>query len=112
VVANEVAKLADKCSAASKQTEKMIKATLEAVRLGDTEVKNTAQVLNETEDNIDVAAQAVNKILEETNKQQKAVEHVLTEITSISSVVRLNSETAKEGAAASQQLTAQSDLLR
>jgi methyl-accepting chemotaxis protein len=112
VVANEVAKLADKCSAASKQTEKMIKATLEAVRLGDIEVKNTAQVLKETEDNIDVAAEAVNKILEETNKQQKAVEHVLTEITSISSVVRLNSETAKESAAASQQLTAQSDILR
>jgi methyl-accepting chemotaxis protein len=112
VVANEVAKLADKCSAASKQTEKMIKATLEAVQLGDVEVKNTAQVLKETEDNIDVTAEAVNKILEETNKQQRAVEHVLTEITSISSIVRLNSETAEESAAASQQLTAQSDILR
>jgi methyl-accepting chemotaxis protein len=112
VVANEVAKLADKCSAASKQTEKMIKATLEAVQLGDVEVKNTAQVLKETEDNIDVTTEAVNKILEETNKQQRAVEHVLTEITSISSIVRLNSETAEESAAASQQLTAQSDILR
>jgi methyl-accepting chemotaxis protein len=112
VVANEVAKLAEKCSIASKQTETMIKATLEAVQMGDKEVKITAKVLEDTEDQIDVAADAVNRILEETNKQQRAVEHVLDRINNISDIIRMNSATAQESAAASEQLTAQSDLLR
>jgi methyl-accepting chemotaxis protein len=112
VVANEVAKLAEKCSTASKQTEKMIKDTLNAVHMGDSEVKNTAKVLKDTENHIDVAADAVNHILEETNKQQRAVEHVLEKINNISDIVRTNSATAQESAAASEQLTAQSDLLR
>jgi methyl-accepting chemotaxis protein len=112
VVANEVGKLAEKCSAASKQTENMINSTLEAVRQGDIEVKDTALVLNETENNIDVTAEAVNKILEETNKQQKAVEYVLTEINNISDIIHMNSATAQQSAAASQQLTAQSEILR
>jgi methyl-accepting chemotaxis protein len=112
VVANEVAKLAEKCATASKQTERMINATLNAVKLGDEEVKITAKVLKDTEDQIDVAADAVNHILEETNKQQRAIEHVLVRITNISDIIRMNSATAQESAAASEQLTAQSDLLR
>ena len=112
VVANEVAKLAERCSAASKQTEHMIKATLEAVHTGDKEVKITAKVLAETEEQIDVAAEAVNHILEETNKQQKAVEYILDRINNISDIIRMNSATAQESAAASEQLTAQSELLR
>jgi methyl-accepting chemotaxis protein len=112
VVANEVAKLAEKCSVASKQTEKMIKDTLNAVRLGDKEVKDTAQVLKDTEDHIEITADAVNRILDETNKQQRAVEHVLEQITNISDIISANSATAQESAAASEQLTAQSDILR
>lgn len=112
VVANEVAKLAEKCSAASKQTEKMIRDTLNAVHIGDNEVKITAQVLKDTEDHIDIAADAVNRILEETNKQQRAVELVLEQINHISDIVSNNSATAQESAAASEQLTAQSDVLR
>ncbi len=112
VVANEVAKLAEKCAAASKQTEQMIKATLDAVQMGDKEVKITAKVLKDTEDQIDIAADAVNNILEETNKQQSAVDHVLVQINNISDIIRMNSATAQESAAASEQLTAQADLLR
>ncbi len=111
VVANEVAKLAEKCSAASKQTEKMIIETLDAVQKGDKEVKLTAKVLNDTEEHIDIAADAVNHILEETNKQHKSVEHVIAQISNISDIIRMNSATAQESAAASEQLTAQSDLL-
>ncbi|MGB4658098.1 MAG: HAMP domain-containing methyl-accepting chemotaxis protein [Mobilitalea sp.] len=112
VVANEVAKLAEKCSIAAKQTEKMIGATLEAVQRGDIEVKDTAEALRETEEGIEIAADAVNKILEETNRQQKAIEYVLNEINNISDIVRSNSATAEESAAASQQLTAQAEILR
>jgi methyl-accepting chemotaxis protein len=112
VVANEVAKLAARCASASKETEMMIAETLEAVHLGGVEVKATAQVLQETEEQIDITADAVNRILEETNKQQNAVEHVRNEISSISDIIRSNSATAQESAAASEQLTAQSDMLR
>ncbi len=112
VVANEVAKLAERCSAASNKTEEMIKATLNAVHMGDNEVKTTAQVLKDTEDHIEIAADAVNRILEETNKQQSAVEHVLDQINNISDIVRTNSATAQESAAASEQLTAQAEMLR
>lgn len=112
VVANEVAKLAERCSLASKQTEGMIKATLDAVQKGDKEVLMTAKVLKDTEDQIEVAADAVNHILDETNKQHKAVELVMARINHISDIIRTNSATAQESAAASEQLTAQSDLLR
>lgn len=112
VVANEVAKLAEKCSLASKQTEKMINDTLNAVHKGDSEAKSTALVLKETEDQIDIAVDAVNRIFEETNKQQKAIEHILDEINNISDIVRGNSATAQESAAASEQLAAQCDILR
>lgn len=112
VVANEVAKLAEKCSAASKQTEKMIKDTLEAVHMGNVEAMNTAQVLQDTENHIEVAADAVNNILEETNKQQRAIEHVLKQMNNITEIVGTNSATAQESAASSEQLMAQSDMLR
>lgn len=112
VVANEVAKLAERCASASKETERMIVETLEAVHLGDVEVKATAMVLQETEEQIDITVDAVNRILEETNKQQNAVEHVRNEISNISDIIRSNSATAQESAAASEQLTAQADLLR
>jgi methyl-accepting chemotaxis protein len=112
VVANEVAKLAERCSIASKQTEGMIKATLEAVQKGDDEVMITAKILKDTEDQIDVAAEAMHHILDETNKQHIAVEHVMARINNISDIIRMNSATAQESAAASEQLIAQSDLLR
>ncbi len=112
VVANEVAKLAEKCSIASKQTEIMIRDILNVVHKGDNEVKITARVLKDTENHIEIAANAVNQILEETNKQQRAVGLVHEQINHISDIVRNNSATAQESAAASEQLTAQSDLLR
>ena len=112
VVANEVAKLADRCSAASKESEKMILSTLEAVRIGNNEAEETAAFLKEAVENIDIVAEVVNEILEETKNQQKAVEHVLCDVTSISDIVRSNSATAEESAAASEELTAQSDMLR
>ncbi len=112
VVANEVAKLAQRCSIASKQTEGMIKATLEAVQKGDDEVMVTAKILKDTEDQIDVAAEAMHHILDETNKQHIAVEQVMARINNISDIIKMNSATAQESAAASEQLIAQSDLLR
>lgn len=112
VVANEVAKLADRCAAASKESEKMIIATLEAVRLGNIEAEETANVLKQTVEHIDVAAEVVSKIMEATKQQQLAIEHVSHDINGISDIVHTNSATAEESAAASEQLTAQSDVLR
>ena len=112
VVANEVAKLAERCSAASKETEGMIKATLNALKVGDIEVKSTAKVLQETEEQIDITSDAVYHILEETNKQHKAIGYVEARINSISDIIRKNTATAQESAAASEQLAAQSDVLR
>ncbi len=112
IIANEVAKLASRCSTASKQTEGMIKATLEALQLGDIEVKATAKVLQDTEKQIDVTAEAVSHILEETNKQHQAIEYVQTRISSISDIIKINSASVQESAAASQQLAAQAEVLR
>ena len=112
VVANEVAMLANRCSAASKESEEMILSTLEAVRVGNKEAVETAAILKETVKNVDIAAQVVNEILDETKNQQIAVEHVLGDVTNIKDIVYSNSATAEESAAASEQLTAQSDILK
>lgn len=112
VVANEVANLADRCSAASKESEKMILSTLEAVRIGNNEAEETATVLKEAMENIDIVAEVVDNILQETKNQQKAVEHVLCDVTSISDIIQSNSATAQESAAASEELSAQSEMLR
>ncbi len=112
VVANEVSKLAERCTTASNQTEEMIKLTLDAVKKGDHEVAIAAEVLKNTDNQIESAAEVVNNILFETNKQHKEVEQVTKLISNISDIIRTNSATAQESAAASEQLTAQSDLLR
>lgn len=112
VVANEVESLAARCSSASKQTEVMIHATLEALHTADSEVKITAQVLQDTEEQIDITADAVSHILEETNKQHRAISYVQSRMESISDIIKMNSASVQESAAASQQLTAQSDVLR
>ena len=68
--------------------------------------------LKETVKNVDIAAQVDNEILDETKNQQIAVEHVLGDVTNIKDIVYSNSATAEESAAASEQLTAQSDILK
>ena len=104
--------LANRCSAASKESEEMILSTVEAVRVGNKEAVETAAILKETVKNVDIAAQVVNEILDETKNQQIAVEHVLGDVTNIKDIVYSNSATAEESAAASEQLTAQSDILK
>lgn len=112
VVANEVAKLAERCSLASKQSDAMIGDTLEAVKKGDEEVSMTADILKDTENQIDVASQSMNQILDQTNKQHLEIENVKKQVLNISDTIRMNSATAQQSAAASQQLTAQSDILQ
>ncbi|ROR30529.1 methyl-accepting chemotaxis protein [Mobilisporobacter senegalensis] len=112
VVANEVAHLADRCSMASKESEMMIKATLEAVQRGNIEAKETKEVLREAVKEIDVVANVVHRILEKTKDQQQAIEHVSTDIKEMLDIIHGNSATAQESAAASEQLTAQADILK
>lgn len=112
VVANEIAHLADRCSMASRESELMIKATLEAVHKGNLEAKETNEVLENAVEAIDVVADVVHKILGKTKNQQEAIEHVSTDIKGISDIIYSNSATAQESAAASEQLTAQADILK
>lgn len=112
VVANEVAILADRCLVAAKESETMILSTLEAVESGNKEAEETATVLEEVVGNIEVTANVVDEILKQSQDQKCAVEHVLNNVTSISDIVRENSAAAQESAAASEQLTAQADVLR
>ncbi|MFT4143470.1 MAG: methyl-accepting chemotaxis protein [Mobilitalea sp.] len=112
VVANEIAKLANKCAVAAKQTEEMISEAQQAALQGNLEVESAALVLRDTSGSIEVASEAVKQILEETNRQQEAIGQVMKEITNISDTVCSNSATAQESAAASQELTAQAEMLQ
>lgn len=112
VVANEVAHLADRCAMASRESETMIKATLEAVKNGNREAKETEGVLRDAVEEIDIVADVVHKILVLTNDQQQAIEHVSHDVKGIADIIQSNSATAQESAAASEQLTAQADILK
>lgn len=112
VVANEVAHLADRCAMASRESEMMIEATLEAVQNGNREAKETTEVLRDAVDEIDIVADVVHKILILTNDQQQAIEHVSLDVKGIADIIHGNSATAQESAAASEQLTAQANILK
>ncbi len=111
VVANEVARLADQSAMAAKKSEEMIAETIAAIENGNLEVIKTQEALKETVDEIEVSAQTVHNILEMTQIQQEEIQHISMVMEEISDIVQQNSANAEESAAASEELTAQADVL-
>ncbi len=112
VVADEVRNLASKSAEAASNTTTLIEGTILAVENGTSIVDRTAAAISETVESTKSAVTYVDKISSAAVSQAEAITQVTMGMDQISSVVQTNSATAEESAAASQELSSQSQLLK
>lgn len=111
VVAGEVRSLADKSSAASKDTAALIKDSLLSVESGIRIAHETADSLFTVVDGVQEVTQNVDRISADSLEQSDSLAQIKQGIEDIAIIVHTNSATAEEGAAASEELSAQAQLL-
>lgn len=112
VVADEVRNLASKSSEASKNTAVLIESSIKAVENGMSIVDNTAKSLIESVNGAKEVTETIDRISTASTEQAKSVAQVTVGIDQISAVVQTNSATAEESAAASEELSGQSQVLK
>lgn len=112
VVAEEVRNLAGKSAEAAKNTSVLIENSTDAVHDGTEIAQNTAEVLLEVVNSIQSMIDAIDNIATVSNEQSEAVAQISESINQISTIVHTNSATAQEGAAASEQLSAEAMSLK
>ena len=111
VVAEEVRRLAANTSEASKSTSELISNALHAVENGTSIAKDTAERFEKVNSIIGELAEKANSAARNSLSQSEALKQLVIGVDQISSVVQTNTATAEEGAAASEQLSAQARIL-
>lgn len=112
VVADEVRNLASKSAEASKDTAALIENSLHSVEHGRAIADETAQALTEVVHGVNDVTETINQISDASVQQASSIRQVTQGIDQISSVVQTNSATAEESAAASEELSGQSQILK
>ena len=112
VVADEVRNLASKSAEASKNTAALIENSIKAVQNGTRIADETAKALLHTVEGAKEVTMLVDKISEASSSQSSAISQITLGIDQISSVIQTNSATAEESAAASEELSEQSQVLK
>jgi methyl-accepting chemotaxis protein len=112
VVADEVRNLASKSAEASNNTSALIENSLKAVENGTQIAGETAQSLLQAVNAVNQMTGIIGQISEASSEQADAISQITMGIDQISSVVQTNSATAEESAAASEELSSQSQLMK
>lgn len=112
VVADEVRNLASKSAEAASNTTVLIQESIAAVQNGNKIVQETAQQMNVVAEGSLKVNELINQIVDATREQANSAGQVTVGINQISSVVQTNSATAEESAAASEELSSQSAMLK
>ena len=112
VVAGEVRRLASKTSAASRLTANLVEKNTEAVGRGMDSARETARALKNSVE----GAQEVNRVVDRISglsvQQADAISQIRQNVELISDIVQGNSATSEESAAASEELSAQAQVLK
>lgn len=112
VVAVEVSHLAGKCQKAAMETTTMIKETQKVIEESSQETDGAAEVIRQMAENIQNVDNVMKGIRQGSNKQRDAISYINEKLEEIEKVVTENVDTAEESAAASKQLSAQSEILK
>ena len=112
VVADEVRSLATRSDEAAKATKELIEGSIAAVSEGSIVVSRVTEVLEQTNLSAGGATEKMDIMVEAVENQTASIVQITESIDQISSVVRTNSATAHESAAASQELSAEAASLK
>lgn len=112
VVAEEVRNLAAKSANAAKDTTILIESSIQKVGSGMKMANETAAALKGIVEGVTKAADLVGEIAKASNEQAAGITQVNQGIGQVSEVTQANSATSEEGAAASEELSSQAELLR
>ena len=112
VVAEEVRNLASKSAEAAKNTNVLIKETVDAVDAGTKIANITAESMMEVVEGANKVTSLVDEIAKDSENQASSINQVTSGVEQIAAVVQTNSATAEESAAASEELSSQAEMLR
>lgn len=112
VVADEVRNLASKSAEAANNTTTLIEESIEAIRHGSVIVNETAKIMLEVSDSASKVTDLISVIAEASREQANSAEQITIGVDQISMVIQTNSVTAEESAAASEELSGQSAMLK
>ena len=112
VVADEVRNLANKSTEASENISALIENSLKSIENGTQIADDTAQSLIQAVNDVNKMTGIIGEISEASSDQADSIAQIIVGIDQISSVVQTNSATAEESAAASEELSSQSQLMK
>jgi len=112
VVAEEVRNLASKSAEAAKDTGSMIQNSMDKAELGSRIAGETAASLNEIVTGIAQSSQMISEIANASEQQSLGISQINIGIDQVAQVIQHNSATAQESAAASEEMSGQSDVLQ
>ncbi|MDR2132786.1 MAG: bacteriohemerythrin [Clostridiales Family XIII bacterium] len=111
VVAEEVRNLAAKSAEAAKNTSNLIENSVNKAELGVDIAGKTSESLVEIVDGVIDSSKIIEKIARDMSRQSDIVKQIDANVGQITQVVRMNTATAEESAAASEELSSQSAVL-
>lgn len=112
VVANEIGKLADESSKATKDTIELIEKCLLSTKSGSETVSLASNSLDKIVESVEKSKTSINSIEVASSEQAESLKQVVGGIEQVSTIMQSNSAVSEESAATSEELSGQAEILK